>query len=164
MEPSKDIQKELAETAPFLARLSESKKSGFQVPEHYFEQLSAGVLEQVALIPKPQPVSHATEKAPWYSTFLRLRWVGGLAAILLGLVVSMYVFNPSTSDEQLIEITALEATQYLNDHLDDFETALMVQEGLLVPTETLELDERAVQQYLEQNIDDIDVATLESLL
>lgn len=165
MEYEKEIVKELKELSPFLANIRE-EPTGFKVPENYFDYLSASIMEQVKLEPNSDPIEQPIINEPWYSFLFNRQSLAGLATFTVLLVGALFLLNQPIKENGLAEISSEEATDYIASHLDEFETALFIDTDLLDEISEVEFEfgEQEVNQFLEDNIDELDAATLEQLL
>ena len=163
MKYKKEIQDELDELSPFLSELKQ-KKTGMELPEHYFDFLTASVMEQVVLIPKSSSSVLPTAKPAWYAFLLNKHIWSGLAMTLLLLVTILFFRNQPISDEPAFaEISSEEAVIYIAAHLEDFEPALFTEGDFIEEIEATKIDDAEVDLYLEEIIEDLDIETLEEL-
>lgn len=163
MKDQKEIQQELNELSPLLAKMRQ-EPDGFKVPENYFDYLSESVMEQVKLEPKPDIAERLTENNPWYTILFNRRLFAGLATFSVLLVAAFFLFNQPISDNELAEISSEEAENYIANHLDEFELTLFLDADLLSEINEVEFEENEIDQFLEDNIDELDAAALEQLL
>ncbi|MEM8907466.1 MAG: hypothetical protein AAGD05_06435 [Bacteroidota bacterium] len=174
-----EIKDELESISPFLANLE--RKAPFQVPTDYFKSMEEEVWEQVR--PQTAPEKQAAPKQSWLEqiemallSLWQPRLALGLASFLLVLTVGWYVQSEtasSASDGPVLAAAPLleEASDYLADHLDDFDTELLVQGleldeqdlGLLSSDEVLS-DEATLDQFFDELLDELDTDDLEQLL
>ena len=163
MKNKKAIQDELKDIAPSLAKLRETG-DGFSVPDNYFEFLTESMLEQAKLVPQPTVPKKEEHKQPWYAFLFTPQLLGGLATVCILLGATMFLLDRSSKGGELIDISADEAVAYISNHLDEFETTLFIQDDFLGDINEVDLDDLELDQYLEENIEEIDDAILEELL
>ncbi len=165
MEYKKEIQDELSELSPLLAKMRQ-EPAGFIVPENYFDYLSESIMEQVKLEPKSDFVepSNLSVSQPWYAFLFSRSLFAGLASFAVLLVAMFFLLNQPSNGNELAEISSEEAEYYIANHLDEFELTLFLDSDLLGEINEIEFDENEINQFLEDNIDELDAATLEQLL
>jgi len=165
MERKTEILKELKELSPFIAEMKE-KEDGFKVPEHYFDYLSGSVLEQVKLQRDPSFFISREKSFKWLDFFRRYQVsLGFTVVILIALIV--VPFYRDHNEENLADISAEDAALYIANNLDDFETSLFIQEGLLediADSDFSNININELNDYLEESIDEIDEILLEQFL
>jgi len=126
----KDPKKELKELSPLLAKLKE-KGDGFRVPEGYFDSLQDQLAEKI------KEVNDGASPAAERKGILRVlrgesgRWAAAAAIALLALAGLWFLWpepNLLAPELALGEISAEEATAYVDATLEDYELALLVEE------------------------------------
>ncbi len=129
MDMEKDPKEELKELSPFLAQLKE-KGEGFRVPEGYFDNLQDQVMEKIQ---ETAGVSAPTGR----KGVLRVlrggfgQWAAAAAIALLALAGLWFLWPQSdlrAPELALSEISAEEASAYIDATLEDYELALLVEE------------------------------------
>lgn len=165
MKPDKDIKKELEEISPLLAKLKK-EQSQPELPANFFNNLQVDVIQEL----RPEfekPSTTFVEKG----IFVRLiEWVRkpqvamafGVSLLLIGVVffiINQQTFPPqdpwaNLSDESILE--------YLDENIDDFEAVSLMEiseeeEEVIFDTE---LDDNLIDQYLEDNLNQIDESDL----
>lgn len=164
MKYKKEIQDELDELSPFLSELKQ-QETGMGVPEHYFDFLTASVMEQVVLIPKSSASVLPKAKPVWYAFLFNERIWSGLAMTLLLMVTILFFRNQPIADEPTFaEISSEEAVIYIAAHLEDFETSLFTEGDFIEEMEAAKIEDEEIDLYLEEIIEDLDTETLEELL
>lgn len=145
------LRKELEQEAPFLARLKD-KPDGLSTPEGYFSQLRQDVLSRI-------------EAEKTRSLWPRL----AIAASVVTLIgAAVFLFRPAPSaPEPAVALTAEELHQYIADNIDEFDLELLLpyaagSQGSWM--EDADFDDPAMQQYMNELLDEIDLETLEELL
>jgi len=103
-------------------------KSGFKVPDGYFEEFNAKLTEQLAIEVEPKVIVLHSRKTLWYFA---------IAAVLL-VAISIPVYHPSITTEDLITL--------LNE-----EDILALQKSKTIESETIEnylLTTESLEYYL----------------
>lgn len=186
MKNSDELRDELNDS-PFLKKMKEQPSEGFQVPKHYFKHLPNEVMRQVKQ-PAPSPVPSGTSWLEQLEQFVmglfKPRFALALATVLVLVVAGVVFFRDSGAEGpqpiaavRLEDIPDEELLAYLDDHIRDFDGDL-VQEASVhtlpevpekpkavapktsVPKPELE----AMEEYIDEVIDEIDVEDLEEML
>ena len=175
MDQEKDIKKELEEISPFLAGLD--KKQDFKVPVNYFENLQDEIWEKVR--PQQVVVQEKQVSPTWLeqveafiASLFQPRMALAMASVLVLLTAGWFFLQdtegtslPLAEENPLFE----EASDYLAQHLDDFDAELLLQ---------LELDDEELSQvgessfpgveelddFFDEMLDEVDMDDLEQLL
>jgi len=163
MKYQKEIQDELNEISPLLAK-KRGEPDGFKVPDNYFDYLSESIMEQVKLEPKLDSVERSTVADPWYAFLFNRQFFAGLATLSLLLVTALFLFNQPTNGTELADISSEEAESYIANNLEEFDLTLFLEADLLSEISEEEFEENEIDQFLEDNIDELDAATLQQLL
>lgn len=165
MKKKDEIQEELTKLSPFLAQIKKENKTGFENPENYFALLEASVMEQVKFEPTSLISTNNKSSLSWWTIFYRPQLIGSLAVFSCLLVLGIFLINQSEEIQPtLADITSTEATIYISEHLEDFETDLFVDERIIEELIDTEFNEQELEQYLEGVIDELDEIALEELL
>jgi hypothetical protein len=178
-EDKNNIHQELNEIAPFLAQLRE-KETGLKAPEGYFNHFEDNLLARIkaeeaaenwanpsTTINEPQPNS-------WFVTiknWLLKPQVGISFAILLivGIASGIWI-DGQTSDEGLMAISSLEATEYIQEHIDQFSETLIIETVAEDDWATIEFSDdfemdNEFDEYIEEGfIDELDSELMDELL
>ncbi|NBC07514.1 MAG: hypothetical protein GVY26_10005 [Bacteroidetes bacterium] len=165
MKDRDDIQQELEELAPDLARLRQSVPRELAPPPGYFDSLADRVLEQAMAEDKPplNVVWHRRRSVRQWKT-----WLAVAAAALLVLSVSLYVFYPPAhSEESLAGLSDAEARAYIEGNIDEFSISLMLEAELVqtgdpaLPAGIIpDLEEEEVEEYLYEILEDEELEEL----
>jgi hypothetical protein len=160
-----DTKNELQSLAPYLARLEKKNQGGFQVPNQYFEQSLEEVIKKMGA--EQTPVATPNTIAIQARKNDRTMWLLRIAAGFLILVVAIFAFQRynrqyTTSPVATITIPTETAEWYILSNLEDFQEELL-QVHHNTPTDTLG-QERALDEYLDYLLEDVDMETLEELL
>ena len=175
MKNREEIQKELQELSPFLAKIKAQTQEPI-VPENYFHALPNQIWEQIKL----QPASERIVKQPgigerfWNAlqSVLQPRVAVSLATFVVVLLAGVYFFKPdstsvvASADEQ--ELTAEDITNYINNNIHQFDTELLMQATADLPDQSIlpgnEFSEEEIDQMMKELIQDVDESTLEKML
>ncbi len=175
MDRKKEIKEELEKISPFLADLK--KEQNFKVPTNYFNDLEEDLWKQV----RPQPTTETTvvPKKNWLeqielalASLFQPRLALSLASLLLMLTAGWYFMQQPTdvSGSLADNLPSLEeASDYLAEHIDDFDADLLMQlelgeEELSQISENSFDDEESSDSYFDEMLDDLDKDDLEQLL
>lgn len=149
METRIPITKELKGLAPTLARLKTQHRT-HQVPEGYFGQLPAAVLQRAEASGHTRlyVLKQRNRHKPAY------RWAAAAIAVLLG--AALYLWQPQPPQASLATLSSEEAEAYIIEHIGDFELNLILESGW--PDEQAgseidfmpELAPDALEMYLEE--------------
>ena len=130
MEREDDINKELEQIAPGFPN-----KHSMEAPSGYFQTFPDLVLNRWRK-EGSQPVLRKR---------IRMKVVG-MAAILTGLCIGGWWFITSSRDH-VNEVTAVEAYQYINENIDEFEF-LIETDDLLSEDNNIDVPQEAIEEYL----------------
>ncbi len=174
MKPKKEIKEELEKLSPFLADLD--KEKNFQVPTNYFNELQEDLWKQVRPAPAQKPV---VEQSAWWSpiesallALFQPRMALSFASLLLLLTAGWFIMQQPTDTVPEVADnlpTVEEAADYLAEHIDDFDTELLMQLEL----DDIELsqisessfeDDEVLDTYFDEMLDDVDSDELQQFL
>ncbi len=151
------LRKELEQEAPLLARLKD-KSDGLSAPDGYFSQLRQDVLSRIEAekgLPAGKP----------RSLWPRLA-IAASVVVLIG--AAIFLFRPTPpAPEPAVALTAEEVHQYIADNIDEFDLELLLPYATASQgswMEDADFDDPAMQQYMDELLDEIDLETLEELL
>lgn len=174
MKNQDDIQKELQELSPLLAKLK-AKEQKPEVPENYFQSLPNQVWEQIKLQPAPQrpvaPPSAWERLLKGLQVLLQPRVVVSLATFAVLITAGIYFLNFGANTSKLTgnqELTAEEITAYINDNLSQFDTEILMNatsdlsDNSILPAS--EFSEEEMDLMMEEIIKDLDTKALEEML
>ena len=157
-EKSGKILDELAKLSPFLANLE--KEEHYVVPDGYFERLTTGILEKTK---RQASVIHFWRPP----LFIRL---AGVAAVLLIVFLSIWIdrSNDKPSEDGLMALDRDEIINYVIDYSEDFELnqilEISINEGAVSEDDFLQYNEEYLNDYILENIDDIDESLIHEIL
>lgn len=174
MKNSEDVQKELQELSPFLAKLKE-KQPSLEVPENYFQALPDQIWEQIKLMPQPE---QAKSQLGWWNRLLtglqillQPRVAIGLTTFVVLLVAGIFILKPDSSSDSkglLAGLSGEEVTAYMSENLHEFDTDLLIEAASTYPDWSFlsgsEFNEEEIDQLLDEVLKDLDDETLEELL
>lgn len=156
MKEKENIQKELEQLAPLLAK-HKSKPNPFKMPSGYFDILETQVLEQV---------SSETPKSSTTKIRSLSFWLTNAAAVILLAIGVSFLLQPTTnSDNLLADISAEEIDRYISDNLDEFDEELLFEENTTESEiKNTDFSEEEINLYLEENLEELEDIDLEQLL
>lgn len=117
-------------------------KSGFKIPENYFESFESKMMEKVTTEKEPKVVS----------LFYRKQiWISAIAAVFVAMLAIPFYFN--SANNTTVETTTLE--NYLTNELNTYEIVdNLTTEDILSLENEVTFNDDAVESYLlEQNLD-----------
>lgn len=149
---SEALKKELEQEAPFLARLKDQEVVP-SAPEGYFRQLQEEVMGKVTARPAVRPL--------W------LRFAAAASIVVLA-GVAIFLFRPAPASQDTA-LTAEEMHQYISQNIDEFDLDLLLPFAAASVNrggwmEDAGFDDPAMQEYMNELLDEIDLETLEELL
>lgn len=155
----KNVQKELEEISPFLAKLSGEKKKA-NTPENYFAYLENSVMQQVELEATPTLQTTAGTRVSLWNLLFSPRGAMSLASVALLIFAGFYfIKNDAVQSDtalQFADLTDAEILNYLTDNaetLDIYSLDAAVDASVL---EMIEFEEEEVDYLLEEvEIDEI---------
>ena len=160
----KEIRKELDSLAPKLAR--QKKKNIYNVPDHYFESLFDDLSRRI------KSHGNETNDEPKQETRIKrsldilkspITW--SIAASLV-LLISVFQFTDLSLEQNIIDLSDQEILAYLDENLDDFDSNIFYEYGLIDENDMLEINiefTESENQYFENIIQDMDDETLEEV-
>ncbi len=170
-----DIKKELQELSPLLSTLKE-QQAPFRVPEGYFDTLQDDVwirIQAEQALPEKAKEAQASKWASILSAWqvlLSPRLAITFATLTIVITAGIFWFS---SQEQEIEnplamLTASEAAAYIQENIHEFDTELLIQVSTTYPDLNIilenNLNEKEIEQYLQEVIDELDDESLEDFL
>ena len=147
-----EIYKELENLDSALIKYK--KKDIYSPSGKYFDEMQKSVLSKL----------EKKEKAPKIISFGINKWMMGIAASLV-LIAAIFAFNHyNTVDEK--QLAENDIIEYLNIYVDDFDETdfanYLSDEDFQIAEET-SIDPDELENYLEENIDDISEEDLQQL-
>lgn len=177
MENKEELKKELEALSPFLLTRKE-KMEGFRVPKDYFKSLPDEVLHKTRPTP-PARSSWLDELTAFMQQLWQPRYALGLAAAVVLVVAAICFFDQPENNrlhqlpvaEAILEEIPDEALQaYISQNIVEFDRELILetqyagQETRPLPSLSPKASDDELEQYLQDNIDEIDLDELEDLL
>lgn len=158
-----DIQNELEEQAPRLARLRrQGAGDGFTAPAGYFQQLPDAVLQRIR-----REAAQPVRRIPRLRR--RLLRAAAVALLIAGGAYWWWAVSPEKETPATATLTADEISAYVSAHLDAFDEELVLEaaagEGellLLLPDPGG--DAESLDDYYDELIRELDEESLEDLL
>lgn len=173
MKPDKNIQEELENLSPFLAKMRKEEKNPFALPANYFDTLADNVLEQCGVeeksIVKTQQPSILDTITNFIQSLFEPRYALAFAAIAVLIIASVSIFSTDTggNDSSSIALTNGETESYIIANIDEFEEDLITDalaEANITDFSTLDIGDEDLELYLDDLLEDIDEEGLEELL
>lgn len=170
MKKSNDkVREELEGLSPLLAKMKK-EPDGFKAPDHYFERLTEAVMEQVRYEPAVQTPAKAAWYEPLVSAIRRLprpRYAMGLAGIAILIAVALRWLNPPAATPAWSEISTEAMTEYVERNIQEFELDLLVELAPDLERRSIlsgtDLEEEALNGYLEEMLDEVEMEDLEEI-
>ena len=106
-----------------------------KVPEGYFDELPDRIMARVNAKPTHEPGL----RTMW------MKWIS-VAAVFSGLVITVLAVLPK-KDVELQPISSLEAYQYIEENIDEFQT-LLESEVASMPVNTADTEAEVIEEYL----------------
>lgn len=126
---------------------NEKIKTGFKVPEGYFEQFESKMLNQLVVENEPKVISLWQQKRIWMTSIA--------AVLLVSIALTVYFSMNSTKtieDETIVTYLAMQPV------MTNYEIATqLTNEDFASLEESLALNDDAVELYLEENHQNIDL-------
>jgi hypothetical protein len=127
---------------------NEKTNTGFKVPEGYFEQFESKMLSQLALENEPKVISLWKQKRVWMTSIAAVL----LVSVALPVYFSMNDTTTKVEDETIETYLAMQTT------MTNYEIANeLTNEDFASLEESLALNNDAVELYLEENYQNVDL-------
>lgn len=156
MKNKKFIQEELEDLNSILAK--KELQDNFEIPDNYFENFQKELLGKLEL----DTTSEAQETAKVRKlNFKKVFPIAASLALLIGLF--FFVQNEPISDTLTMDqLSSNDIESYIDENIDEFDVELLSMletdnPDLLIP------DDLELQDYLEDNIDDLDETFIDEL-
>jgi hypothetical protein len=128
---------------------NEKIKSGFKVPEGYFEQFESKMLNQLVVKNEPKVISLWQNKRVWMTS---------IAAILLVSIALPIYFSMNNTTTSVVEDETIETYLAMQPTMSNYEIATeLTNEDFASLEEILALNDDVVELYLEQNYQNVDL-------
>jgi hypothetical protein len=177
MKRKEDIRKELEELSPFLAKLKK-EKDGFEVPVDYFQGLSDQIMDRIKA--EEQPAPQASPATPAWVTQVKqaIQWLVqpqyalAIASVAILLVAGWWWNQSNTlrpsSDALFAELSQEDILNYIDQNIENFGTELVTAVEQSPGTQDIlpavPLEEEAVEEYLDEILNELNDEELEELL
>lgn len=166
-------KEELEQLSPLLARLKK-EDPGLKVPRNYFHNMQVEVLQQLKeeMGESPAHADSPAVRSPWYKIFYTPKFALAFSTLLvLGVAVFWFTrpVQQSTTDVLAMDdLSQEEILYYIEENIGSFETDELVEVASADDTGTdifqeVELDDQAVDEYLDKIIDDLDEESFENI-
>ena len=127
----------------------EKIKSGFKVPEGYFEQFESKMLNQLVVEKQPKVISLWQNKRAWMT---------GVAAVLVVSIALPIYFSMNEKKANKVEDETIETYLAMQPTMSNYEIASeLTNEDFASLEESLALNDDAVALYLEDNYQNVDL-------
>ncbi len=160
------IQEEIAEIAPFLAKIK--KENAYRVPTDYFERMEEAVMEQIAPA-KEHKITTGRSPLDQLADILRQlfapghRWqLAGLSAIILGVAFLWFTQNDTdtSSMDIMANISEEEVNEYIESNIDEFDVEFlanyMVEQSIDIDEQLLDMDGVEIDDLLDDILDEME--------
>ncbi|MCO6477044.1 MAG: hypothetical protein J5I94_10515 [Phaeodactylibacter sp.] len=178
MKEKDKIKEELDGLSPLLSKMKEEGGQPFRAPEGYFQGLPDEVLRRAraeeGLIRENRAAPAGAGRTAWWQWLLAPRHAVSLATALLLIAAGAYLFRPQPAGidpaEALAGISEEEAEAYVCENIGEFELELMLEASVVSADDVPEMkvlpdiDQKELDLYLEDLIDDISLDELEEIL
>jgi hypothetical protein len=144
MNRDKEIEEELKDLSPGFPG-----KSFMAAPQGYFEQLPDSVMQKWQA-QKPYSAYH----------LLTLRRMIAAAAVITGLCLGvLWWTNQSSATNNSLQISSSEAYSYILENMEEF-SPLLMEEPQVMEDELLVPEPSAVEEYLIEELEGVDIETI----
>lgn len=128
---------------------NEKIETGFKVPEGYFEQFESKMLSQLVVKNEPKVISLWQNKRVWMTS---------IAAVLLVSIALPIYFAINNTTTSVVEDETIETYLAMQPTMSNYEIATeLTNEDFASLEESLALNDDAVELYLEQNYQNVDL-------
>ncbi|WP_338377135.1 hypothetical protein [uncultured Flavobacterium sp.] len=130
---------------------NEKIKSGFKVPEGYFEQFETKMLSQLVVANEPKVISLWKNKRVWMTSIA--------AVLLVSIALPVYFSMQDTATStNVVEDETIETYLAMQPTMTNYEIATeLTNEDFASLEESLALNDDAVELYLEENYQNVDL-------
>jgi hypothetical protein len=131
------------------SNLNKKTKTVFKVPEGYFEQFESKILSQLVVKNEPKVISLWQNKRVWMTS---------IAAILLVSIALPIYFSMNNTTTSVVEDETIETYLAMQPTMSNYEIATeLTNEDFASLEESLALNDDAVELYLEENYQNVDL-------
>ena len=125
-------------------------KTGFIVPEGYFEQFENKMFSQLVVENEPKVISLWQRKRIWMTSIA--------AVLLVSIALPVYFSMNNSAGKNEVETEAIETYLSMQPSINNYEIATqLTNEDFIALEENLALNNDAVELYLEENYQNIDL-------
>ena len=129
---------------------NEKINAGFKVPEGYFEQFESRMLNQLTVENEPKVISLWKQKRVWMTSIA--------AVLLISIALPVYFSMNNTTTNSTVEDETIETYLAMQSSLTNYEIATeLTNEDFASLEESLALNDDAVELYLEENYQNVDL-------
>lgn len=129
---------------------NEKINTGFKVPEGYFEQFESRMLNQLTVENEPKVISLWKQKRVWMTSVA--------AVLLVSIALPIYFSINNTARNSTVEDETIETYLAMQSSLTNYEIATeLTNEDFASLEESLALNDDAVELYLEENYQNVDL-------
>jgi anti-sigma-K factor RskA len=129
---------------------NEKINTGFKVPEGYFEQFESRMLNQLTTENEPKVISLWKQKRVWMTSVA--------AVLLISIALPVYFSMNNTTKNSTVEDETIETYLAMQSSLTNYEIATeLTNEDFASLEESLALNDDAVELYLEENYQNVDL-------
>lgn len=178
MKQKKQILEELEELSTSLAKLK-GEDAGFRVPQNYFSELPDQVMNRIKKEAEEKP-SMSTSLSEWINQLsqqlqwlLRPQYAMALASVAVLLIAGIWWMSKANEGsiselDPLASLSQDEIVDYIDENIEHFkleilaETEMAASDVNIVPG--IPFEDEAVEEYLDEIIDELDDKDLEELL
>lgn len=129
---------------------NEKINTGFKVPEGYFEQFESKILNQLTVENEAKVISLWKQKRVWMTSVA--------AVLLVSIALPVYFSMNNTAKNSTVEDETIETYLAMQSSLTNYEIATeLTNEDFISLEESLALNDDAVELYLEENYQNVDL-------
>ena len=176
MKNREELREELDELSPFLKKMKD-RDDGFKAPKDYFKSLPDEVLKKITQ-DMPAKRIWADGLAAFVQRFWQPKYALALATAAVLVVAAVCIFDENNNTEMqqpiaaaiLNDISDEMLQNYVSNNIGDFDKELILetnyagQDAKSLPGIVPQPSTDELEQYLDDNIDEIDLGDLEDLL
>lgn len=174
MKKDNSHKEELERLSPLLAKLKKEEPQ-MEVPHNYFHNMQVDVLhqlkEEIGQQGKNVGASPAAD-TPWFQFFFTPKVALAFSTLLVaGIAVFWFTQDSPINQQEVLAMDDLsqeEILSYIENNIAAFEADELVEVAPMTNTSTdifqeVELDDEAVDEYLDKIIDDLDDESFENI-